>query len=113
MSSQRLHRRHVLGLLLPLGGALLAACAGQVPPAPGASNGLVAWPAQDRWPVPYQHASAPVQDAYRFAATHPEILQWQPCYCGCEADGHISNRDCFIDAVRPDGAVVLDPMGFT
>jgi hypothetical protein len=113
MPTRLLRRRHVLTLLVPLGGALLAACAGRAAPAPGASGGLVAWPDQDRWPVPYQQASAAVQAAYRFAATHPEVLQWQPCYCGCEADGHTSNRDCFVDAVRADGAVVLDPMGFT
>jgi hypothetical protein len=47
-----------------------------------------------------------VQAAYEFAARHPEILQYVPCYCGCERDGHGGSHDCFIAARAADGRVV-------
>jgi hypothetical protein len=43
---------------------------------------------------------------------HPEILQYMPCFCGCVDEGHGSNKDCYIDELRPDGSVLLEPMGF-
>jgi len=58
-------------------------------------------------------ASADVQEAYRFAAEHLEILKYIPCYCGCEDVGHISDWDCFIDEITPEGLVRIDEMGFT
>ena len=30
---------------------------------------------------------AEVQQVYEFAARHPEVLQYMPCYCGCERLG--------------------------
>jgi len=27
---------------------------------------------------------------YAFAARHPEVMQYAPCYCGCERSGHRS-----------------------
>lgn len=33
---------------------------------------------------------------YDFAAQHPEILKYVPCYCGCEGDGHPHNESCFV-----------------
>jgi Protein of unknown function with PCYCGC motif len=33
---------------------------------------------------------------YDFAAQHPEVLKYVPCYCGCEADGHPHNESCFV-----------------
>ena len=50
-------------------------------------------------------ATAPddVKEAYVFAAKHPEVLQYIPCYCGCGAMGHESNLNCYIsDASRPE-----------
>lgn len=38
---------------------------------------------------------------YQSAASHPNDLNWMPCYCGCAAEGHRSLRDCFY---KPDGA---------
>src|SRR5689334_20499098 len=35
---------------------------------------------------------------YEFAARHPEVTRYVPCYCGCEADGHRANEACFIGA---------------
>ena len=37
-----------------------------------------------------------VQAVYTFAARHPEVLRYVPCFCGCESRGHTDNEDCFI-----------------
>jgi hypothetical protein len=34
--------------------------------------------------------------AYQFAAEHPEVLKFVPCYCGCESTGHPHNESCFV-----------------
>jgi hypothetical protein len=39
-----------------------------------------------------------VTAAYRFAAEHPEVLSYVPCFCGCEHSGHRGNEDCFVKA---------------
>lgn len=107
MHTTTLSRRH---LLTVVASTLLAACGSREP----AGGRLVAWPARDQWPPEFRQASAATQAAYRFAASPAgqAVLRWQPCYCGCEADGHRSNLDCFVDEVRADGSVVLDPMSF-
>jgi hypothetical protein len=33
---------------------------------------------------------------YQFAAEHPEVLKYVPCYCGCESSGHPHNESCFV-----------------
>src|ERR687892_28307 len=40
-----------------------------------------------------------------FAARHPEVLQYVPCYCGCENVGHKANHDCFVKTRAADGRV--------
>ena len=37
-----------------------------------------------------------VQAVYTFAARHPEVLHYVPCFCGCQRSGHSDNDDCFI-----------------
>jgi len=37
-----------------------------------------------------------VRAAYQFAAEHPEVLSYVPCFCGCERAGHRGNEDCFV-----------------
>jgi hypothetical protein len=59
-----------------------------------------------------------ILEAYVFAAKHPEVLQYMPCYCGCEhpRTAHESNYDCFVDIVDRSGAVPRvspDIMGFS
>jgi hypothetical protein len=36
------------------------------------------------------------QEAYAFALSRPDVLQWLPCYCGCAGMDHRSNLDCFF-----------------
>lgn len=44
---------------------------------------------------------------YSFAAEHPEILRYVPCYCSCGKNfGHRSNEDCFVKARNANGSVV-------
>ena len=37
-----------------------------------------------------------VKAVYEFAARHPEVLKYMPCFCGCERMGHHGNDDCFV-----------------
>jgi hypothetical protein len=46
-----------------------------------------------------------VQQVYEFAARHPEVLQYVPCYCGCERMSHNGNHDCFVKARAASGRV--------
>jgi len=59
-------------------------------------------------PAEVRAAPASVQEAYRFAAANPDIMQQIPCYCGCGAMGHTSNYDCYIVAVDGDGQITFD-----
>jgi hypothetical protein len=60
-------------------------------------------------PLPIQASPRPrdyVVAAYEFAALHPEVLKYVPCYCGCEQSGHQHNESCFIASRDADGRVV-------
>jgi hypothetical protein len=48
---------------------------------------------------------AVVQQVYEFAARHPEVLQYVPCYCGCERLGHAGNHACFVKSRAASGRV--------
>jgi len=61
-------------------------------------------------PIPSQEFAPPrpidvVRSAYFFAAEHPEILSYVPCFCGCERGGHSGNEDCFVAARNDKGDV--------
>jgi hypothetical protein len=43
--------------------------------------------------------------AYMFAAEHPEVLTYVPCFCGCERSGHRGNEDCFVKSRAANGDV--------
>jgi hypothetical protein len=47
-----------------------------------------------------------VQQVYDFAAHHPEVLQYIPCYCGCERMGHTANDECFVKSRAANGRVL-------
>lgn len=53
----------------------------------------------------YAYTNSMSLKAYKYAATHPEVLEQIPCYCGCGGHGseaskgkpHRFLRDCFIN----------------
>jgi len=61
-------------------------------------------------PLPTQEFAPPrpmevVRAAYVFAAEHPEVLSYVPCFCGCERGGHRGNEDCFVTGRDTSGDV--------
>ena len=46
-----------------------------------------------------------VRAVYEFAARHPEVLRYVPCFCGCERGGHKDNADCFVSSRDAAGKV--------
>lgn len=62
-------------------------------------------------PIPYDGypASRPmpvVRAAYEFAAMHPEVLRYMPCFCACDRSaGHRGNHDCFVKSRGADGRI--------
>ena len=68
-------------------------------------------------PIPYEDYPSPrpmavTQAAYEFAARHPEVLHYVPCYCGCERGGHNGNHDCFVRSRDAHGNVTWDSHGY-
>lgn len=54
-----------------------------------------------------------VRATYDFAAQHPEILNYVPCYCGCGSQGHTDNENCFVARRDARGNVLeWDTHGF-
>jgi hypothetical protein len=51
------------------------------------------------------NSSKMVKETYIMASNYPEVVGQVPCFCGCEADGHKSNRDCFIQKMGPGNTV--------
>jgi len=65
--------------------------------------------------LPYGAQAAPrplaaVKAAYEFAARHPDVIGYIPCFCGCERGGHKSNESCFV-AGRTNGRITWDNHG--
>jgi hypothetical protein len=46
-----------------------------------------------------------LKDAHIFAADHPEVASYVPCYCGCGNMGHKNNADCFVESRDKQGRV--------
>ena len=46
-----------------------------------------------------------IQATYKFAAEHPEVLRYIPCFCGCDKSGHRSSEDCFVKSRAKNGDV--------
>lgn len=92
-------------------------------------EGVAPWalaPADTQWvtvegiefPAGMDTAPPEIVEAYVFAAKHPEVLEYMPCYCGCENPrfAHESNYDCFVDGIdrsRDVPRVSPDAMGFS
>ena len=47
-----------------------------------------------------------VQAAFEFAAEHPEVAAYIPCFCSCQNLGHRGNEDCFVKMRGQNGDVV-------
>jgi hypothetical protein len=54
-----------------------------------------------------------IRAAYAFAARRPDVVQYLPCYCGCEKQGHQSLQFCFVKKRTASGIAEWDGMGFT
>lgn len=46
-----------------------------------------------------------IRASYEFAARHPEVLNYIPCFCGCERAGHKGSHDCFVASRDTRGRV--------
>lgn len=117
-------RRFVPGLAAALVGLSLAAACDSTQSAP-ASNAAAAKPASaapapppgtpvevapDLPPLPpgaMNGARPPevVKAVYEFAARHPEVLNYMPCFCSCPQMGHKNNDDCFVAGRNAQGKV--------
>jgi hypothetical protein len=69
------------------------------------------WPELPR--VGTTHPMRLIRAAYAFAANRPDVVQYLPCYCGCEKQGHRSLEFCFVKGRNSSGIVEWDNMGFT
>jgi len=56
----------------------------------------------------YVRTNAATEEAYAFALEHPQMIQWMPCYCGCEAMDHGSNLDCYYKPGQPGDRAVFE-----
>ena len=62
-------------------------------------------------PIPFRGYAPPrpvevVTAAFQFAAEHPEVAAYIPCFCGCEHGGHRGNADCFVKSRAQNGDVI-------
>ena len=84
-------------------------------PAPRAAQVAKPAPPGPLPPMPLNGALARPREVvaavYEFAARHPEVLQFMPCYCGCEQLGHGANHDCFIRSRDANGRVQWNDHG--
>lgn len=86
------------------------ASAAAPPPPPPAARTPTPPPGAPLPPLPTVSNLVPrspqvIRAAYIFAAEHPEVLEYVPCFCGCETRGHKRNADCFVESRNPDGTV--------
>ncbi len=54
-----------------------------------------------------RRATGKVPETYRYAAAHPEVLQYIPCFCGCGNIGHRHNGDCYVKERFADGQITF------
>lgn len=117
----------IAGLALVATVALSAASSAKATEAKQASKGSTAAAKGGGGPIAVRKTTPPlpamgfapvrpmniVRATYDFAAQHPEILSFVPCYCGCGADGHKANEACFVSKRDAKGNVLeWDTHGF-
>jgi hypothetical protein len=59
-------------------------------------------------PLGVEHAVRPLtvmHATFMFAARHPEVMKFVPCFCGCQRGGHKDNHDCFVSGRDAAGKV--------
>jgi hypothetical protein len=80
------------------------------PPPPAYTGELPPLPS-----TPYMVPRPPevVRAVYTFAARHPEVLHYVPCFCGCQNSGHKDNDDCFVQSRDASGRPTWEPHGMT
>jgi hypothetical protein len=83
-----------------------------VDPATGDTAWDSAWPPLPQLGQPARPIEI-VRATYAYAARRGDVLQYMPCYCGCERQGHRSNQDCFVKGRTQAGIPRWDPMGYT
>ena len=71
------------------------------------------WPRLPETRQRRQQASQDLHGVYAYAATHREVLEKIPCYCGCARDGHRSNLNCFVSSFRQDGTPIWTDHSFS
>ena len=60
------------------------------------------------------NSSSKVQETYIMASNNPNVLSQVPCFCGCVADGHKSNLNCFVQKMGSNNAIeAWDQHGIT
>ena len=52
-------------------------------------------------------AGLKTQETYRYAAAHPDVLQYIPCFCGCRNSGHRHNGNCYVQERYDDGRITF------
>lgn len=53
-----------------------------------------------------------ITEVYEFAGRRPDVLEFVPCFCGCESAGHRANAHCFVQSRNEDGSVAAwEPHG--
>ncbi len=72
------------------------------------SSAFAANPASGQWPEIIRKAPSEVQEAYRFGVANYATLHWIPCYCGCVAQGHRDNFDCYVSQITAGGWLILE-----
>lgn len=92
----------------PTGAPVVTGTAAAAAPAPPQAN--VRQLAEDLplLPMGIERAVRPVnvmRATYEFAAQHPEVMNFIPCFCGCERGGHRGNHDCFVSGRDAAGKV--------
>jgi hypothetical protein len=106
-----MRRLTLLSVALVIAAATAAALAqtqakGQGTPTPSAAARKITYPPV---PNPGFAPGRPVDQTravYQFAAEHPEVLKYVPCYCGCESTGHPHNESCFVKRRDAQGNVL-------
>jgi hypothetical protein len=90
--------------------ATVSATAQAKPPVARKQANLPPLPFGPRDPLP--RPPQVVAAVFQFAAEHPEVLTYVPCFCGCEHLGHKGNEDCFVKTRAANGDVVAwEPHG--